>query len=173
MLCPFASFAPLRERNFELFVQCNKAVMQFLSLQPFIPSGKNLDLSRKLFQALGFNISWDAGDYVGFERDGCGFILQHFDDKSFAENLMINVRVSDVNEFRRSIFKPISSGKSKIPHQVPGWAIGDGNAQVFRNKILRTRFEVVNNGISGVFSGNRINAQQLITKIPVGTGLYQ
>jgi hypothetical protein len=65
--------------------------MQFLSLQPFVPSGSNFEGSKQLFIELGFTITWDAGDYVGFDRDGCKFILQKFDNKEFAENFMINV----------------------------------------------------------------------------------
>ena len=73
--------------------------MNFLSLEPFIPSGSNFQKSKQLFQELGFIISWDAGDYVGFEKDGCKFILQNFNDETFAQNLMVNVRVSNANEF--------------------------------------------------------------------------
>jgi hypothetical protein len=73
--------------------------MQFLSLQPFVPSGKDFEGSKALFTALGFTMSWEAGDMIGFERDGCGFILQNFDNKSFAENFMVNIRISSAQEF--------------------------------------------------------------------------
>lgn len=73
--------------------------MKFLSLEPFIPSRGNFENSKQLFQQLGFKISWDAGDYVGFERDGCKFILQNFDNDEFAQNLMINVKISSAEEF--------------------------------------------------------------------------
>ena len=73
--------------------------MKFLSLQPFVPSGSNFEGSRQLFVALGFTISWDAGDYIGFERDGCSFILQKFANVEFAQNFMINVRISNAKEF--------------------------------------------------------------------------
>jgi hypothetical protein len=79
--------------------------MQYLSLQPFIPSGANFAASKKLFLAFGFNVSWDAGDYLGFEKDECRFILQNFDNKEFAGNFMITVRVSDVNEFYRMVLE--------------------------------------------------------------------
>jgi len=42
---------------------------------------------------------WDAGDYAGFETDGCKFILQKYDDKEFAENFMISVGISNADEF--------------------------------------------------------------------------
>ena len=73
--------------------------MKFISLEPFVPSGTNFESSRQLFLELGFNLVWDAGDYAGFERDGCKFILQKYDNKEFAENFMISVRVDDVNKF--------------------------------------------------------------------------
>ena len=73
--------------------------MSFLSLEPFIPSGSNFEGSKQLFQELGFKINWDGGDYVGFERDGCKFILQKYNEKNFAENFMISVSISDADEF--------------------------------------------------------------------------
>ena len=76
--------------------------MKFLSLEPFIPSGNNFEGSKQFFQELGFNVAWNAGDFVGFEKDGCRFILQKYDNKEFAENLMINVKVTEVEEFRKS-----------------------------------------------------------------------
>ena len=73
--------------------------MKFLSLEPFIPSGSNFEGSKNLFTELGFKINWDAGDYIGYQKDDCRFILQHYHNKEFAENLMVNVRVSNADEF--------------------------------------------------------------------------
>ncbi|MDB5196575.1 MAG: bleomycin resistance protein [Flaviaesturariibacter sp.] len=77
--------------------------MAFLSLEPFIPSGKDFTGSKNLFLALGFAISWDSGDYIGFEKDGCRFILQRYDNQSFAENLMINVKITDAEAFWKEV----------------------------------------------------------------------
>ena len=74
--------------------------MKFLSLQPFIPSGNNFEKSKELFLELGFSIRWDAGGYIGFERDATRFILQEYDNREFAENLMISVGVEDVEAYR-------------------------------------------------------------------------
>ncbi len=73
--------------------------MKFLSLEPFVPSGSNFEASKQLFQELGFKINWDAGDYIGFERDGCKFILQKYENKDFAENFMISVKITDAKAF--------------------------------------------------------------------------
>ena len=77
--------------------------MNFLSLEPFVPSGRDFDGSKQLFEELGFTISWDAGDYVGFERESCRFILQKYDNTEFAENFMVNVRVDDIDAFYKGL----------------------------------------------------------------------
>ncbi len=79
--------------------------MKFISLEPFVPSGSNFEGSKQLFQELGFTIAWDAGDYIGFENDGCKFILQKYDNREFAENFMISVKVNDVSEFYKFVVK--------------------------------------------------------------------
>lgn len=79
--------------------------MQFLSLQPFVPSGKNFELAKKFFQELGFNLTWDAGGYAGFENGNCRFILQQYDNKEFAENFMLTVNVPDVVVFRAEVIE--------------------------------------------------------------------
>lgn len=77
--------------------------MKFLSLQPFVPSGSDFEKSKQLFVELGFDISWDAGGYAGFKKDNCSFILQHFDNRSFAENFMISVGISNADEFWKEV----------------------------------------------------------------------
>ena len=77
--------------------------MKFISLQPFVPSGEDFEGSKQLFQELGFTINWDAGDYIGLQRDDCKFILQKFNNKEFAENFMISVGVSNVDEFWKEV----------------------------------------------------------------------
>ena len=77
--------------------------MKFLFLQPFIPSDSDFEASKNFFAELGFNINWDAGDYVGFQNGECKFILQKSDNKEFAENLMISVAIDNADEFRNEV----------------------------------------------------------------------
>ena len=77
--------------------------MKFLSLEPFVPSGSNFEASKQLFLELGFHINWDNGDYIGFQKDECRFILQKFENKEFAENFMISVKVDDLDEFLNEV----------------------------------------------------------------------
>ncbi len=79
--------------------------MNFLTLEPFVPSGSDFEGSKQLFQELGFKIIWDANDYIGFEKDRCKFILQKYDKTEFAENFMLNVGVSNIEEFRNDVIE--------------------------------------------------------------------
>jgi hypothetical protein len=102
--------------------------MTFSSLQPFVPSGSNFAGSKQFFVELGFNIRWDSDDYVGFERDGCRFILQKFDDREFAQNFMISVGVNDVEEFRQSVID------KKLPEKF-GIRIGNVSQQPYGKEV--------------------------------------
>ena len=77
--------------------------MKFSSLQPFVPSGKDFQGSKELFKALGFQAANEDGDYVAFEKDGCRFILQNFDNEAFAQNFMLTVGVSSAAEFWQNV----------------------------------------------------------------------
>jgi hypothetical protein len=77
--------------------------MKFLSLEPFVPSGPDYKKSKSLFLALGFTLTWENEGMAGFEREGCRFILQHFDNKFFAENYMLSVKVSSAQEIWNDI----------------------------------------------------------------------
>jgi len=79
--------------------------MKFLSLQPFVPSGGNFEASKQFFVELGCSIRWDGGDYVGFENNGCKFILQKFDNKEFAGNFMLTIGISNAEEFRQEVIE--------------------------------------------------------------------
>jgi len=88
--------------------------MKFLSLEPFVPSGNQFEQSKRLFQELGFRINWDGGDYIGFERDGCKFILQKYDNLEFAQNLMISILVDNAEDFWKEMTEKKLSEKFGI-----------------------------------------------------------
>jgi hypothetical protein len=102
--------------------------MKFLSLEPFVPSGDNFEGSKQFFCELGFNINWDAGDYIGFERDGCKFILQKYNNRDFAENFMVNVRISNAEEFRKEVIE------KKLPERF-GIRIGQVSEQPYGKEV--------------------------------------
>jgi hypothetical protein len=97
--------------------------MEFLALQPFVPSGNKYEESKELFKALGFTMQWDGGGYAGFSNGPCRFILQHYDKREFAENFMLTVNVPDVREFYNDLLKRNIPGQFGIrvttPQQQP------------------------------------------------------
>ncbi len=102
--------------------------MKFLSLEPFVPSGSNFKGSKQLFLELGFHINWEVPDYIGFQRDECRFILQHFENVEFAHNFMISVKVDRVEEFRNTILD------KKLPEKY-GIRIGEITRQPYGREV--------------------------------------
>jgi hypothetical protein len=88
--------------------------MKFLSLEPFVPSGSNFEGSKQFFLELGFHINWEVDGYIGFQRDECRFILQHYDVVDFAQNFMLSVKVDNVEEFRNDVIEKGLSEKYGI-----------------------------------------------------------
>lgn len=73
--------------------------MKFNSISAFVPSGKDFQKSKQLFLELGFKVVRESADFIGFENNGFSFILQNFDNKEFAENFMMSVKVDNLDEF--------------------------------------------------------------------------
>ena len=93
--------------------------MKYKSIQPFVPSGSDFQASKQLFLELGFNIAWEAENYVGFENNGGGFILQKCDDQPFAENFMMRVGIGDLDDFWLKISEKDLPAKFGVKLQEP------------------------------------------------------
>lgn len=68
-----------------------------MALSPFVPSGGDYEASRRLFADLGFEEVWENNGYAGFRDGNARFILQDFDDETFAANLMMRLDVADLD----------------------------------------------------------------------------
>lgn len=75
----------------------NMRVPEAASLLPFVPSGADYDGTRRLLADLGFEELWENSGYAGFRSGAARFILQRYDDKSFAENYMLRLNVPDLD----------------------------------------------------------------------------
>ena len=64
-------------------------------LRPFVPT-KDFDLSRRFYEALGFEKVVD-GEVAIFNAASGGFILQRYYQKDWAENSMIQLTVDDLD----------------------------------------------------------------------------
>ncbi len=78
--------------------------MQVQDLRVFIPS-KDYQESQSFYQALGFKMEYVSDDLSIFQSGECSFFLQKFYNKEFANNLMIQLSVPNIDE----AFKVISS----------------------------------------------------------------
>lgn len=88
--------------------------MNFLSLEPFVPSGPDFEKAKGFFVELGFEMTWEQDGYAGFENNGCKFILQRYDQKEFAENFMLSVRIPNAEIFRQMVIDKNLSEKYDI-----------------------------------------------------------
>jgi hypothetical protein len=87
------------------------------ALLPFVPSGKDYEASRRLFQELGFEELWENGGYAGFRNGSAEFILQNFADDAFASNLMILIRVPDLDRWWQAV------SAKRLAEKYPGFRI--------------------------------------------------
>lgn len=77
--------------------------LRAVSLLPFVPSGSDYDASRRLFADLGFQELWESSGYAGFRNGDAQFILQKYDVKAFAENLMMRLNVPDLDAWWQAV----------------------------------------------------------------------
>lgn len=77
--------------------------LQALSLRPFVPSGADYALSRRLFAELGFEVTWEHDGCAGLRNGEAQFILQQFNDPVFASNYMISLNVPDLDAWWRIV----------------------------------------------------------------------
>ena len=72
--------------------------MQAVEIRAFVPS-KDFQESKAFYSAKGFEITAISDDLALCTIGQCGFYLQNYYHKEFAENLMLHLTVDDINEF--------------------------------------------------------------------------
>jgi hypothetical protein len=79
--------------------------MKVLNIRAFVPSGNDFDKSKQLFTELGFDIAFDGGNYIRFEKDGCSFFLQDYDSGDCTQHFMMAVGIADTEAFRKDVLE--------------------------------------------------------------------
>ena len=69
--------------------------MRINDIRVFIPS-KDFKISQSFYQALGFSLSKASNDLSILEKNGTTFFLQRYYSKEFAENLMLQLVVENI-----------------------------------------------------------------------------
>ena len=67
-----------------------------------------------MFQELGFEEVWESGGYAGFRNGNAEFILQDFANEAFASNLMILIRVRDLDRWWEIVSR--NGSRKPTPH---------------------------------------------------------
>ncbi|HAX03492.1 MAG TPA: lactoylglutathione lyase [Acholeplasmataceae bacterium] len=79
-------------------------------IQPFIPA-KDFQLSKQFYQDLGFKLIYEDSQIILFEKDKVRLFIQRFYDTFFAENLVFQLYVDDIEQ----IHQLLSSLLTKYP----------------------------------------------------------
>jgi len=69
------------------------------TLYPFVPSGRQFDLSLEFFAALGFEKVWQNEGLAGLRFGGAYFLLQDIDVPEWQKNQMITFEVTDLDAY--------------------------------------------------------------------------
>lgn len=68
------------------------------AVRPFLPGGRDFEASKRFYQALGFTLTFDAGEVAGFDCGGAGgFLLQNYYHEGWAGNFMMQLLVADLD----------------------------------------------------------------------------
>lgn len=76
--------------------------MKLNDIRVFIPS-KDYEISQSFYQAFGFTLSKASDDLSILEKDNTTFFLQRYYNKEFAENLMLQLVVENIDEAYRVV----------------------------------------------------------------------
>ena len=94
-------------------------------IRPFLPA-KDYDLSKRFYQALGFEMVLD-GEVAIFNTNSGGFILQRYFQKEWAENSMVQLMVDDLDAWWAHIESLDLSAKFGVappkPPQMQPWGL--------------------------------------------------
>ena len=84
--------------------------MNITDIRTFIPS-KDYEISKSFYTSLGFKGESAGPDLTIFQKCGCTFFLQRYFNEEFANNLMLQLIVDNINEAYELV-----SGLSGVRH---------------------------------------------------------
>lgn len=76
--------------------------MQVEDIKVFIPS-QDFALSKAFYLAMGFSIIFETAQVCEFENGDCSFLLQNFYHEGLANNLMVQLVVSSVEDVYKTL----------------------------------------------------------------------
>ena len=89
------------------------------AIRPFIPGGKDYELSKRFYAALGFEMTFDAGEVSGWKCDSGEFLLQNYFHEGWAHNFMMQLVVDDLDAWWAHIQALDLPGQFGVPAPKP------------------------------------------------------
>lgn len=89
------------------------------TIRPFVPGGKDFALSKRFYQALGFEITFEAAGVAGFACDAGSFLLQDYYDEGWGNNFMMQLIVKDLDAWWAHIQSLDLPGQFGVPEPRP------------------------------------------------------
>ncbi len=93
--------------------------MNVTDIKVFVPS-KDYEISKSLYSEIGFKLEFVTDDLTLFQSGSCSLYLQRFYNQEMADNFMLQVCVSDIEEAFN--ISSISKYKTRItPIEQQAW----------------------------------------------------
>lgn len=83
-------------------------------LRAFLPA-KDFAMSKSFYAAVGFDQAWSSDDLVLFRVGGFSFFLQNYFVQQWADNMMVDLRVTDVDAYWSHLKELDLTGKWPAP----------------------------------------------------------
>ncbi|HEY0233421.1 MAG TPA: VOC family protein [Dokdonella sp.] len=71
-----------------------------LEARAFVPA-RDFELSKRFYEALGFELEWSSAELAGFRRGTSAFLLQNFHVPACTGNFMMHLLVERVDDWWR------------------------------------------------------------------------
>ena len=72
--------------------------LNIVEIKSFVPA-KDYALSKRFYEAIGFEMASDFGDVAYFSHGSCAFLLQNFYVKECADNFMMHLLVNNADDW--------------------------------------------------------------------------
>jgi hypothetical protein len=89
------------------------------SIRAFVPGGRDYERSKAFYEALGFSITFDAGEVAGLRHGTNEFLLQNYYNEEWAGNFMMQLTVEDLDAWWAHIESLDLPGRFSVPEPRP------------------------------------------------------
>ena len=84
-------------------------------IRAFVPGGRDYARSKAFYEALGFTVTFDAGEVAGLRHGGNEFLLQNFYNEDWAGNFMMQLEVEVLDTWWAHIESLDLAGRFGVP----------------------------------------------------------